>query len=197
MFSKTGSLVMESFVSKIDSKFSIKEISDGLKKPYPLIHRTIQSLLTDKFLIKDERGLLSLNYKENHSEIAYAEALRAKRYLCKDGVLSLFVKDACSKMGLDFFVLLIFGSYVTKKTPRDIDILVIIEDENKINETQKILDNLISDFSKKFEVQVISLKSAYEMFSKREKVNILNETLNNHVLLFGAENYYRILKNAR
>jgi hypothetical protein len=35
-------------------------------------------------------------------------------------------------------------------------------------------------------------KSAYEMLAKRDKVNILNETLNKHLLLFGAENYYKI-----
>lgn len=197
MFTKTEAKIMEIFVSKINSKFSIKEISKILIKPYPLIHRSIQNLLREKCVIKDEKQLLSVNYRENHSELTYIEALRGKNALSKDKTLFLFVQDVFEKMNTDFFIFLIFGSYVEKNNPRDIDILCIVEDEKKVNEIERILGNVSSNFTKHFEVQVISRKSAYEMLGKRDKVNIVNETLNKHILLFGAENYYRMLKNAR
>lgn len=197
MFTKTEVKIMEVFVSKIDKRFSIKEISEMLKKSYPLIHRSIKGLIKEKFILKDEKELLSLNYKEKHSELAYIEALRSKNALLRDKTLALFAKDVYDKIKLDFFVLLIFGSYVEKNNPRDIDVLFIVEDENQVDETEKILVNIVSNFMKHFEIQAISSKSAYEMLAKRDKINILNETLNKHILLFGAENYYRILKNAR
>ncbi len=197
MFTKTEGEIMKIFVSKINQRFSIKEISDSLKKPYPLIHRSAKSLLFDRFLTKDEKGLLSLNYKENHSEIAYIESLRSKAILNNDKSLFLFIKDVFEKVGMDFFIMLIFGSYVVKSNPRDIDILFVLDDQDKTFQVEKILVNIASQFSKKFDFQVISTKSAYEMLSKRDKINILNESLNKHVLLYGAENFYRMLKNAR
>lgn len=197
MFTKTQAKIMEVFVSKIEKKFSIKEISDILKKPYPLIHRSIRGLIQDEFLTRDDKELISLNYKKNISEITYIESLRSKMVIKKDKILLLFVNDVLNNMKSDFFIFLVFGSYVEKTNPRDIDLLFIIEDEKKINETEKIILNISKNFTKNFEIQVVSIKSAYEMFSKRDKINILNETLNKHILLFGAENYYSLLKNAR
>ena len=197
MFTKTEVEIMKVFVSKINTRFSIKEIAEYLKKPYPLIHMSIMNLLKGNFLIRDEKELLSLNYKENHSELAYIEALRAKDILAKDKTLFLFAKDAIDKTMSDFFVLMIFGSYVEKSNPRDVDVMFITEDESNVNHLEKTLVNIGSHFTKKFDFQVVSTKSAYEMLSKRDKVNILNESLNVHILLYGAENYYKILKNAR
>ncbi|MEI6731277.1 MAG: hypothetical protein WCK90_01210 [archaeon] len=197
MFTKTQAKIMEIFVSRITGKFSIRGVAEELKLAYPLIHRSMQSLLLGGFLLKDERGLISLNYGGNHGELAYVESLRAKGALAGDKTIDLFVKDVLERLKEDFFVFLIFGSFVEKKDPRDIDVLIILDDEKKINDTEKVLVNIAGNFTKKFEFQVISSKSAQEMLAKRDKINILNETLNKHILLFGAENYYRIIKNAR
>lgn len=197
MFTKTQAEIMKVFVAKITQRFSIKEISDILKKPYPLIHRSIKDLLKKNNLIKDDKGFLSINYRDNLTELSYIESLRAGEAVNKDKTLALFIKDMKEKIGIDYFTLLIFGSYVEKKDPKDIDILVIMENVKELGNTERILNSLAENFTKPFHIQVISTKSAYEMLAKRDKINILNETLNKHLLLFGAENYYRILQNAR
>lgn len=188
---------MKVFVSKITSRFSIKEISEILKKPYPLIHRSTKPLIEIKFLIKDEKELLSLNYKENISELSYIESLRKKEFLDKDKTISLFVKDIINKSKIDYFIFLIFGSSVESKNPRDIDILIIIEDKDKVSEFERFAGNIAKNFTKKLDINVISNESAYEMLNKRDNINVMNETLNKHIILFGGENYYRIIKNAR
>jgi len=197
MFTKTQIEIMKLFVSQINRRFSIKEATEILKKPYPLIHRSIKSLIEQKFIQKDEKGLISLNYKENHSKLTYVESLRSELYLSKDKTLNLFTRDVKEKIGIDFFVFLIFGSYLEKSNPRDIDVLIIIENEDSVSKIDKTLSNIIGHFTKPFEIQVISIKSAHEMLIKRDKINILNETLNKHIILFGAENYYKILTDAR
>lgn len=197
MFTKTQERIMEIFVSKIDARFSINEIAKQLKSPYPLIHRSIKDLLKDNFLIRDNKELISINYKEKSANLAYIESLRAKKALSKDKTVQLFTQDVLSKIKEDFFIFLIFGSFVEKNNPRDIDILFITDEESKINDIERSLANIANHFTKNFEFQVISIKSAYEMLSKRDNINVLNETLNKHILLFGAENYYRMLKNAR
>lgn len=198
MLTKTQIKIMENFVSNINKKFSIKKISEIIRKPYPLVHRSIKLLLAEKFIAKDDQNYLSLNYKENHLELAYVESLRKRKFLKREKTIALFVKDVLEKVATDFFVFLIFGSYVEKKhKPRDVDILIILEDKGRIITMEKVLYNIASNFNSKFDVNVISVGSVYEMLAKRDEANIMKETLNNHILIFGAENYYRMLKNAR
>lgn len=196
MLTKTQIEIMKVFVSKINERFSIKQIADILEKSYPLIHRSTISLIKDSLLLKDDKNFISLNYKNNFQTLSYIESLRAGKFL-ENKTLNLFVKDILNKINNDFFIFLIFGSSVESKESRDIDILFIVQDKERIIEIERVISNISSNFSKKFDINVISSESAYEMFGKRDSTNVLNETLNKHILLFGAENYYRILKNAR
>jgi len=199
MLTKTQIKIMDVFVSKITNDFSIKEISELIKKPYPLVHKSVKSLVEKRFVIKNKRKLLSLNYKGDISSLAYIESIRTDDFLKKNKTIALFVNDVLEKIGLDYFTLLFFGSYVKgeQKKGSDVDVLVVIEDKSKINKIEKILYNIASNFSLKFDINVIAVESAYEMLAKRDEANIINESLNNHILVFGAENYYRLLKNAR
>lgn len=196
MFTKTQAEIMKVFTSKINEKFSIKQVSEILKKPYPLIHRSTTLLIKDNFILKDSKELLSLNYKENFMELAYIESLRAKQKL-KNKSFSLFVNDILTNIDSDFFVFLVFGSFVESDSAKDIDILLVTQDSKGISNIEKTIENIADNFSLKIHANVISAESVYEMLSKRDNVNIMNETLNKHILIFGAENYYRILKNAR
>jgi len=171
---------MKVFVSKITERFSIKQVSEILKKPYPLIHRSTRALIEEGFLIRDEKELISLDYRKNHSEIGYIESQRAKEGV-QDKSLLLFIKDLNEKMEEDFFILLIFGSFLEKDKPRDIDVLIILDNKDKVNEVEKTANNIASNFSLKFDINVISKESAYEMFSKRDNKNIMNETLRGYL----------------
>src|SRR3989338_5856472 len=179
MLTKIQTEIMKVFVSKIDRKFSINEISRGLKKPYALIHRSMQELIKNKFILKDEKKLLSINYKENLTEISFIESIITKNSLEKDKSISLFIKDCINGIKEDYFTLLIF------------------DNSDNLETAEKTIKNIASNFSLKIDLHVINKESAHEMFSKRERINILNESLNKHLIAFGAENYYRILSNAR
>ncbi len=196
MLTKIQAEIMKVFVSNISEKFSINQVSKMIKKPYALVHRSIQELIKNRYVIRDKQKYLSLNYKENIPELSYIESLKRKELLKENKSLILFSQDIIKKVKEDLFILLIFGSYVKKvKNPRDIDVLFIVKED--IEKYEKLLTNVASYFSFKFDINVISLESAYEMLNQRDKPNIMNETLNNHILIFGAENYYNILKNAR
>jgi predicted nucleotidyltransferase len=197
MLTKTQVKILEIFVSKINRKFSINELSNLLEKPYPLIHRSVKELIQDKFILIDEKKLLSLNYKLNLTELSFIESERTKKALEKNKSVSLFIKDCLNELNEDFFIFLIFGSFVEKEKFNDLDIMIILENQNKANQTEKIINNLASNFSFKADIHILTKESAYEMLSKREQLNILNESLNKHMIVFGGENYYRILSNAR
>ena len=197
MLTKTQIKILEIFVSRINQKFSINEISEMLKKPYALIHRSMPELIKNKFILLDEKKLLSLNYRENFAELSFIESIRAKNSIVKEKSVSLFIKDCLKEIREDFFIFLIFGSFIEKKKFNDLDIILILDNPIKIEQTEKIIKNLASNFSFKIDLHTLSKESAYEMFSKREQINILNESLNRHLVVFGGENYYKILSNAR
>lgn len=197
MLTKTQEKILEIFVSKIDKNFSINELSKLLEKPYPLIHRSVMELIKHKFILIDERKLLSINYRLNFTELSFIESERTKEALSEKKSVSLFIKDCLEGINEDFFIFLIFGSFVEKEKFNDLDIMIILENHEKINKVEKLVHNIASNFSLKVDIHVLSKESAYEMLSKREQLNILNESLNKHLIVFGGENYYRILSNAR
>ena len=197
MLTKVQAEIMKVFTSKIDENFSIKQVSEITKKPYSLIHRATKELVNKNYLLKDKRKLIKLNYKENSQELSYIESLRIKERLSEDKTLKLFIKDILDKIKEDYFTFLIFGSYVDKKSPRDIDLLLILDNKDKLETIERFIKNITSNFSYKFDINVITTESAYEMIKKINEKNVLNETLNKHLIIFGAESYYRMLKNAR
>jgi len=195
MFTKTQIEIMKIFVSKIDKKFSINQISNILKKKYPLIHRSIKPLIEKNFLLKDEQYLISLNYRDNYPELAFLESIRKSEWLNKDKDAKLFFQECLKSIQVDFFISIVFGSSVEKKG-RDIDLLFIFN-EKELEKNEKIIRNISKNFTLNLDINVIPVESAYEMLSKREEANVLNELLNKHTILFGGENFYRILNNAR
>ena len=168
MLKKTEIEIVRQFTLDLDSKKTIKEISDATKKPYPLIHRTVATLIKNGYLLKDKHNLLSLNLK-NYSEIAYVEGLKAKEFLRKNKR----VVKILDKIKTDFFIFIVSGK----------NVIVIAEDKEYVAGIKG--------------VKVFSRKESAGMLSRTREDNILNKSLGNHVILFGAENYYRMVDNAR
>jgi len=186
---------MKEFVSNITTKFSIKQISEILGKKYAVIHRSIIPLIENNYLTRDEKDLISLNYRINNPELSYVESLRKKKLFDKNKDLKMFCEDCFKSLRSDFFVSILFGSSVVEKG-RDIDLLFIFS-KSEVEKNEKIIMNIANNFTLNLDINVISVESAYEMLSKYEMTNVLNELLNKHIILFGGENFYRILNNAR
>lgn len=196
---KTQIRIMMVFASKITEKFSALQISKLIKKQYPVVHRSVKALVKNGLISKDAHGFLCLNYKNSHPVIGYIESLRAEQFLEKSKTIALFAKDVLDEMKSDFFILLVFGSSVAEKpNSRDVDVLLIMPSRtNKLDEVEKQLERIASNFTVNIDCNAVSAESAREMLSKRDEPNVMNETLNNHILVFGAEGYYRLLKYAR
>ena len=109
----------------------------------------------------------------------------------------MFSEELIKKIKEDSFVLLIFGSAVESSKPRDIDILLIVDNAEKIEFNEKFLDNTLSNYDFPSETRVISFDSVYEMLLKRDEKNIMNELLNKHLILYGAELFYRLIEKGR
>lgn len=193
LFTKTEINVLKLFVSRILDSFTIREVSRMIKKDLKIVHVSIKQLIDNRYFIQEKHNGLKLNYKQNISDLAYIENIRKEEFYRKNKIIKLYINKFIEKTKHKFFILLIFGSYASGKQTKksDIDLLAVIPkyDENFERELKATLSSSISYFH----VNVINTDSFYEMLKKREELNIVNETLNNHILLYGAENYYAFL----
>ncbi len=194
---KSTAKVLQLFTGHITESFTLREVARRLKMHVSLTHRAIQPLINGKIVERDKHKNLSLNYKYHHETLAFAEYLRRDYFLDKFKDIKLFADEATNKIKQDSFVLLVFGSSVESRKPRDIDILLIVDNANMVEFHEKFLHNIISNYDLPFEERVIGIESVYEMLSKRDGKNIMNEILNKHIILYGAELFYRLIERGR
>jgi len=189
--------VLQLFTAHLTESFTLREAARRQKMHVSLAHRAIQPLLDSKIVVQDKHKNLSLNYRIHHETLAFAEYLRRDDFLKKFKDIKLFRDEVIAKIKQDSFVLLVFGSSVKSDKPRDIDILLIVDSTGKVEFHEKFLRNIASNYDLPFEERVIGFESVYEMLSKRDEKNIINEILDKHIILYGAELFYRLIERGR
>lgn len=196
LLTKTQLEILEVFCSNITKSFSIRNISKQLNKNYKVAYQAMQGLIKEDIIKKDEHQLLKLNYHKNYPLLTYVESSRAEKFLRKHKDISLFIEDIIKRGDLGFFTLLLFGSYAagTQNKKSDIDILMIVENITEVEPLERWMKSL-SERHGNFHCIVISKESVWEMIRKRGKLNVINETLNKHIIFYGAEDYYRLIEN--
>ncbi len=194
---KSTAKILQLFTGHITESFTLREVARRLKMHVSLAHRAIQPLIDAKIVEQDKHKNLSLNYKIHHETIAFAEYLRRDNFLDKSKDVKLFADEVIKKIEQESFVLAVFGSSIESSKPRDIDILLIIDSTDKIEFHEKFLHNIALNYDLPFEERVIGFESVYEMLAKRDEKNIINEILNKHIILYGAELFYRLIQRGR
>lgn len=191
--------VLELFTGHITESFTLREVARRIKMHVSLAHRAIKPLIEEKIILQDKHKNLSLNYKIHHETLAFVEYIRRDELLNKVKYkdIDLFAAEVINKIKEDNFILLVFGSIINSDKPRDIDILLIVDNIDKVDFHEKFLHNIASNYTLPFEERVISLESVYEILAKRDELNVMNEVLNKHIILYGAESFYRLIQRGR
>jgi len=194
---KSTAKILRVFVGNLTESFTLREIARILKMHVSLAHRATKPLIDNKIIRHDKHNHLSLDYSKNHDLLSYIEYLRRNELLKKNKSLALFTEEVIETIKEDSFILLLFGSAVISQKPRDIDIMLIVDHIDKVEFHEKFIYNICGKYSLPFEPQIISFESVYEMLAKHDEKNLMNEMLNKHIILYGAELFYRLLKKGR
>ena len=200
MLSKTQQKLMELFVSKITKKFSLLGAGKELGMHQALSYRASQELIKRELIIKNENNLFSLNYKKNHQELVSIEYQRTSDFINskKHQRLSNFIKETIGLIREDNFILILFGSTIEKTNPRDQDLLFLFDSVKKAQRYEQILLNFKETYpSLNIHINIDSLADYKKMLKARDDPNIINQILNKHLIFYGAELFYRILKQER
>lgn len=178
--------------------------SVGQEKSYKNVREVIKELAVQGVIVKQEIGAsvsCSLNFKVSKTldYLAYVE--NAKRY-------ELFKRvPAVREIGerlieqirlhTPFFSLLLFGSYAkgTFHERSDVDFVVIAEKKHHAAIGNEFA-HLQAIYTLKLNFFVMAPADYEGMLKRKGEINVGKESLRGHVLLYGTELYYQVVRDA-
>jgi predicted nucleotidyltransferase len=198
MLTKTQEQILTFLLEKQQENNTIRGISRKLNKSYTLTYNNISDLEKKEFIKKESvppAQIITLNERAPIELFIEIEFKRKERFLKKYPWIRLMLKDIIKNSSNPFFILIIFGSYAKslQNEKSDLDLLMIVQDREEI----KLMKNIIQEIYTKIKksLNIVDIADFKEMLSNPEKLNIGNESKKNHILLYGAEQYYNIIKN--
>ncbi len=190
---ETENKIIKLFIEEKNPK-TIREISKKIKSDYRITHIATQRLIGRGILLYKRVGkssLCELNNLYYGLEIYEAESKR-KENLLKNKDFKQLYNEIMSKVKSSLFVFIIFGSWAKGKPTisSDIDIIFISNEQG----FEERISNILSLLPIKTHTLVFSEEEFIRMKDSK-KSNVVKEAIENNVILYGVETYYR-LKNA-
>lgn len=198
MLTKEEFKIIEFFAQNISKNYTIKEIMKSIsKKSYAWTYNALKHLNKKDIINIEKKGnlkLCSLNlYNDTLKYLALAELKKANaKKLPKKNIEKLI-----ESVPIDYFIFIVTGSYAKGQATKnsDLDIVVIIEDKINKNQILNTLKNQGELMIPEVHPYVFSKSEFVEMLLNHEE-NYGKILFKNHLILFGAENFYRIIKTA-
>ncbi len=181
--------IMEEITKDLTKKWSINRLSKMMHKHYRPVYAAVQTLIDQGLLIKNQNNLIEPAF----SNTLLLELAEKQRLVKHDNKEIQIIKERLSRLRTAFFLAVLFGSSVSKKG-KDIDILIIMPNSGEISDFQRQIEDALGSFYPKVDLNIASEESCYEMLNKPNQLNVMNEILKNHLVLIGAESFYKILQ---
>lgn len=182
--------ILKYLIENKEKQFTINQISKALKLNYRIAYTEVKSLEKEGLIdVKKAGNSSQCSFSDNFNEKVFAvESLRRKEILeNKD------LKVMCNRLSEinEQFILVLFGSYAKgmKTKHSDIDLLLITDSKKTIEEELDLLPLKIHLTAITYNDFMIMLKS--------KEPTVVSEALKKNIILFGVEDYYRVLKNAQ
>lgn len=175
-------------------EFPIRAIARKTGLDYKTAYLTVKELTEGNLITSRKVGqtvLCSLNQKEFNADLFLAELQRKKELLNnkKFSALCGYFDDIQNP----FFILLLFGSYAAgnPRKKSDIDLLLIIDDEA----IKKLVEQRISLIPLAIHLTAFTSEEFLSQL-KTTQFNVGQEAFYNNLILFGIEDYYRLIHHA-
>lgn len=184
--------ILRFLIENKERAFSMYELSKVIKIDYKLIHTNVKKLQKEGSIeVEDLKSQKRCSFRDNfNGDVFIVETERRSDILKKKEFKAVYEKlKTINKQ----FILFLFGSRIKKTDIKtsDIDLLLISnsEDSKKIEEKLEILPL-------KIHLTSITYESFIEMLKLREQT-VVSEALKKNIILFGIEDYYRLIQNAK
>lgn len=197
MLTQTQNKILAFLLSNPDEDVAIRGISKRLNKSYTLVYNNIAGLEKNNIIIKKSvppAQIIRLNEFAPEEIFIDIELKLKEEFLKKYPWAQLMLEDILSSAKNLFFIILVFGSYAkaTQTKNSDIDLLIIVQDKKDIKDVEEAINKAYTKVKKG--LNFVDVNGFKEMIKSANELNIGNEAKKHHVILYGAEAYYQLLK---
>ena len=179
--------ILTFLVENSDNSFSIKEISEHIDKDYKNTFDAVKQMPSINISKVGSSNQVSFNFE--FSTLLFEVETDRKKRLLKDKNIKTICADL-SKLDSQF-ILLLFGSRAKKKHRKnsDYDLLLLSDNPDKV-------ERKVGLYPINIDLNVFSLDEFRQMLLSKE-FTVISEAVKHNVILFGIEDYYRLIKNAK
>ncbi len=181
--------ILKLLVENQEERLSIRQISIRRNINYKSAYMAVKDL--------NREGTIDLIRQGNTIICKFNRSFNNSVFTVEYGRLQDLLKDKNFKVVHDRFsaiprqfILLLFGSQVRKESTKhsDIDLLAITDDAQMIEREARLIPL-------KIHLTAIGYGDFIAMLKSKE-MTVVSEALKNNIIIFGIEDYYRLMKNA-
>lgn len=184
--------ILKLLIGNKEEIFSIRKISKIRKINYKSAYLSLRFLEKEELVtLKKIGNTLSCTFNNKFNDLVFkAEYLRREEMLKNRNFLVFY--NQLKKINKQF-ILLLFGSQVKgiAKKHSDIDLLLISNEE-----VAKIIHTETRLLPINFHLTAISYEEFVNMLKSRE-FTVVSEAIKKNIILYGIEDYYRIIENVK
>ena len=197
MLTQTQEQILVFLLSHPEDKLTIRGIAKKLYKSYTLVYNNIDALEKKKIIKKQSippGQVITLNEFAPIHIFVDIEIRRKRELMQKYPWIQIMLEDILSFTKNPFFILLIFGSYAKgiQTIKSDLDLLIIVQDKKDIKEIEDAFHKTYTKVKKA--PNFIDVNDFKEMLYNINVLNIGNEAKKTHIIIYGVEEYYGLLK---
>jgi predicted nucleotidyltransferase len=195
MSTRTQEQILQLLLGRPEERLSIRGIARLLGKSYTLTYNNVQGLVKQGFLEKQSippAQMIQIKESTPANVLVGVERKIAEFFLEKHSWIKLYLKDVLGASPV-FFIMLVFGSYAkgTQTKESDLDLLIIVPKKEDIPKMERAAQQYTQV---KKGVIVVDAQNFTEMIKNPKELSVGNEAKKHHVLIYGAEQYYQLLK---
>ncbi len=196
VINNTQGKILGLLVQNPSQEYSIRELSKKIKVNYRQVYEEIQTFSTTNLIILNKKGQMTscrLNAMANLPLCMYIESVRKYFFVKKHSFLKV-IEQELNKISTTYYSLILFGSYAKGKArpSSDIDLLFIIPKNKDRESFQQEVKNIFQFLNYKLDINVITEEDVLSL-RNTTTLNIVNEVKKNHIILAGAEMYYKLI----
>ena len=199
MLTKEEIKIIDLFRGDLFESYTIRKIMKNLsKKSYNWVFKAVKKLNKMEIINTKKKGhsnICSINL-DNNLTLVYFSILEELNTSSKK-LPRKNISELIDSIPLSYFTFIVAGSYATGKITKksDLDVVILVEDKINVKKILTILKNKGELMIPEVHPYVFTKSEFLQMLLSDEE-NYGKMIFKKRLILFGAENYYLILKEA-
>jgi predicted nucleotidyltransferase len=196
LINNTSIQILKLFLANPTKEYTILEISKIININYKLVYQQIKKFEKEKTIIVEKKGhsnICKINLEKSNEQYYFVERIRTNDFINKYPIIKV-INDSIKKIENNYYTLIVFGSYVKENITKnsDLDLLFIIPQNDNIEKFKNLIYNKIKILNYNIDINVIS-ENDFVTLRNNKNINVRNQVFDNHIILYGVENYYRLI----